>query len=346
MPLVDCVYDDIFCGSDLRQLATNPEIAITVNDITISFSLDGAQLFQNKKSDTWIAIWIISDYDPKMRYKKKHVLPARVIPGPNKSKNLDSFLFRSFYHLAALQHENDGRGMYTWNALQAKVTLSRVFFVLGTADVLGLTELDGRVGHHGAQGCQMGCDMKGRHKPLSGHYCAAHLRPNGSDLAENSNHPDYNFSHDPTAPSPQIYIENLSRVVNSRNQANYEKNRKLTGISKPSIIGGLDPRLTLPVPQCFTVDLMHLLFLNLGELLILLWRGTFWCDPTDDKVTWDWAKLTGQTWTHHGKLVAGATKYFPSSYHRPPRNPAKKISSGYKATKYFLYLFGLGPGFF
>ena len=345
-PLADHVYDDIFSGSDLRNLTLNPELAISVDDITVFFSLDSAQLYQNKKSDTWIGIWIINCYDPKIRFKKKHVLPALVIPGPNKPKNLDTFLFRSFYHLAALQHENDGRGMQIWNTHHEQVTLSRVFFILATADALGLTELDGRVGHHGAQGCRLGCDMKGRHKPSSGHYCAAHLRPNNSDLAENCNHQDYNFSREPTAPSPQVYVNNLKKVVNSRDQADYERNRKLTGISKPTIISGLDSKLTLPVPRCFSVDLMHLLFINLAELFISLWRGTLRCDPTDDKATWDWAKLVGRTWTDHGKLVANATHYFPSSFHHPPRNPAEKISSGYKATEYFLYLFGLGPGLF
>ena len=339
----DRIYDDIFCGSDVRDLLRN--LSLTVDDITVSFSLDGAQLYQNKKSDTWIAIWIINDYDPKMRYKRKHILPALVIPGPNKPKNLDSFLFRAFYHLAALQHENNGAGMRVWDALQQKVILSRVIFFFGTADALGLTELDGRVGHHGAQGCRMSCDMKGRHKPSSGHYCAAHLRPNNSNI-ENCNHPDYDFRRQPTGPSSEKYREHLNKVVNSKDQADYEHNRKLTGLSKPSILSGLDPKLMLSVPQCFTVDLMHLLFLNLGELLIPLWRGTLRCDPTDDKTTWTWATLTGQTWLDHGKLVALATQYFPSSFHRPPRNPAEKISSGYKATEYFLYLFGLGPAFF
>jgi len=56
-------------------------------------------------------------------------------------------------------------------------------------------------------------------------------------------------------------------------------------------------------------------------------------------------KLTGITWQAHRKLVANVTQYFPSSFHYPPCNPAEKISSGYKATKYFHYLFGLGPGF-
>jgi hypothetical protein len=91
---------------------------------------------------------------------------------------------------------------------------------------------------------------------------------------------------------------------------------------------------------------MHLFGLNMGELLIPVWRGTFKCESTDDKATWDWATLVGATWQSHGKLVAAATKFFPSFFHRPPRNPAEKISSGYKATEYYLYLFGLGPGFF
>ena len=78
---------------------------------------------------------------------------------------------------------------------------------------------------------------------------------------------------------------------------------------------------------------MHLI-MNLAELLISHWRGTMPFDrTTDSKLTWDWATLTGDTWIQHGKLVAAATQYFPSSFHRPPRNPAEKISSGYKATE-------------
>ena len=340
--MADRIYDDIYSGSALRKLAE--KLGLTKDDIMVSFSVDGAQLYQNKKSDTWIAIFIVCDYNPVTRFKKIRVLPGIVIPGPNKPKILDSFLFCSFYHLSALQRENGGRGMSVWDSLQQKILDSQVIFMHGTADAVGLTELDGRVGHHGAQGCRVGCPMKGQHKPGSGHYCAAHLRPNDCSV-EDSNHPDYDFHCRPVDPSFETHQINLAKVVTSEDQQTYERNRKLTGISKPSIISGLHSDYTIPVGECFPLDLMHPM-LNTGELFIPIWCGTFRCDPTDNKASWDWATLNGDTWIEHGKLVAAATRYFPSSFHRPPQNPAEKISSGFKATEYYLYLFGLGPGVF
>ncbi|KAF8798243.1 hypothetical protein BYT27DRAFT_7123523 [Phlegmacium glaucopus] len=91
---------------------------------------------------------------------------------------------------------------------------------------------------------------------------------------------------------------------------------------------------------------MHLESLNIPDLLIPLWRGTFDCDKTDSWSTWPWAVLRGDTWEVHGRDVAAATPYLPGSFNRPPHNPAEKILSGYKAWEFLLYLYGLGPGVF
>jgi hypothetical protein len=45
-------------------------------------------------------------------------------------------------------------------------------------------------------------------------------------------------------------------------------------------------------------------------------------------------------------MVADATPYIPGSFDRAPRNPAEKISSGYKAWEFLLYFYGLGPALF
>ena len=51
------MYDDIFCGSDYVDAVENK--TIKDHDRVVMFSIDGAQLFRNKKSDCWIYIWII-----------------------------------------------------------------------------------------------------------------------------------------------------------------------------------------------------------------------------------------------------------------------------------------------
>jgi hypothetical protein len=149
-----------------------------------------------------------------------------------------------------------------------------------------------------------------------------------------------------TRPTVETYKQDINRVITSRDQTEYQANRKATGLSKPSIFSGLVAKQVLSVPNCFSLDLMHLLSINIEELLLSTWRGTIKCESTDNKADWDWATFTGREWKTHGDLVEAATKYFPSSFHRPPRNPAEKLNSGYKATEWYLYVFGLGPGFF
>jgi hypothetical protein len=267
---MDFEYDDSLCGGEF--ITMNETINLTINDTIVALSLDAAQLYQNKKSDTWIAIWMLHNLCPDRRYKKRCVLPCTTIPGPNKPKIIDSYLFRALHHLSALQRENNGRGLRVWDAASRSVVESRILFSLGMADAPGLTEMDGRVGHHGAQGCRLGCDMKGRHKPSSGHYYAAHLKPNHYTIAD-CNHPDIDIRN--LSPiSTEHYQAKLAKLIASTDQTDYEKNRKETGISKPSIFSALVERFTFPVPRCFSLDLMHLLFINLGELLIPLWRGT------------------------------------------------------------------------
>ncbi|KAH8980248.1 hypothetical protein EDB86DRAFT_2813862 [Lactarius hatsudake] len=89
---------------------------------------------------------------------------------------------------------------------------------------------------------------------------------------------------------------------------------------------------------------MHLAALNLSDLMLSLWRGTIDCTTPDDRSTWRWAVLRGDVWQQHGKSVADTLHYLPSSFDRPPRNIAEKLTSGYKAWEFLLYLYGLAPG--
>ena len=88
---LNIIYDNILSGSEMQELMEN--IHFTSKDTVISSSLDGAQLYQNKKSDTWLSIWVLTNLSPNQRYKKKHILPGTIIPGPNKPKIIDFYLF-------------------------------------------------------------------------------------------------------------------------------------------------------------------------------------------------------------------------------------------------------------
>jgi hypothetical protein len=309
------------------------------NDMVLLISIDGAQLYQSKQSDCWIYIWVILDLPPDLRYKKRHVFPGGFIPGPNKPKNVDSFLFPGLHHVAALMKE----GLGVWDAARDLIFLSRPFLHLGTADGPGMTYLNGLTGHSGAFGCRLYCAVKGRRKDGGNHYYSALLKPNDYDVA-GCNHDDVDGSH---LPSTNIfeYQTALRKVLSSRTTAQHEDNRKDTGITKPSIFSGFPTKSTVGVPMCFGADLMHLISLNLTDLLLGLWRGTIQRDPLDTDV-WDWAVLTGNTWKEHGRRVAELRPYLPGSFDRPPRNPAEKISSGYKAWEYLTYIFGAGPALF
>jgi hypothetical protein len=308
--------------------------------MVLMLSIDGAQLYQSKQSDCWIYIWVVYDLAPDKRYKKKYVLPGGFIPGPNKPKNVDSFLFPGVYHAAALMKD----GLCNWDAYQNRIFTSHPFIFLKTADGPGMTYLNGLTGHSGAQGCRLFCAVRGRRKTGANHYYPALTKPINYHVA-GSDHDDVDGRYLPTG-SSETYLESLKKLLQAQNQAQYQLFRKETGISKPSIFNGLPKDRILPIPTGFPADIMHLVSLNLTDLLLGLWRGSFDIDPNDDKQTWDWAVLKGNIWKEHGKRVAAATTYLPSSFDRPPRNPAEKISSGYKAWEYLTYVYGYGPGFF
>ena len=75
-----------------------------------------------------------------------------------------------------------------------------------------------------------------------------------------------------------------------------------------------------------------------------LWRCTTDCTKPDDRSTWTWLVLQGDVWQQHGKAVADALHHLPSWFDCPSWNITEKLTSGYKAWEFLLYLYSLGPG--
>jgi hypothetical protein len=78
------VYEDYLHGQDYLDAVIRGDIKDT--DVVIFGSIDGAQLYRNKKSDCWMSIWIIADLGPDKRYKVRAVLPDAFFSWPEQTK--------------------------------------------------------------------------------------------------------------------------------------------------------------------------------------------------------------------------------------------------------------------
>lgn len=188
-------------------------------------------------------------------------------------------------HLAALQRD----GMQIWDAAQQREFRSDPYLLLATADGPGMAYLSGLVGHQGGRGCRLYCGFRGRLKPSANTYYPAARRPDHYDH-DGSSHPDIDLRTFRPPDAVDIcaeYTANLLRVIRAGGRVSYQRLRLETGIAKPSVFTGI-PRI-LPIPTCFGADLMHLITLNLTDLIVDLLRATIVCEPTDDVLTWDWA---------------------------------------------------------
>jgi hypothetical protein len=336
------VYDDIYHGSEYFNAWRTGQIK--KDDMLLMFSIDAAQLYRDKQSDCSFSIWVILDISPDSRYQKMYILPAMFIPGPNSPDNTESFLLPAFRHVSALQKE----GLCVWNGKDREYQQKRPFFFHGAADTVGIPTLNGLVGHTGGCGCRLACGHRGRRKPGQPTYYPASLKPKNYTV-KGCDHADVDVATI-GGPDKVLYDLNLRQLLQCTSKAGYTRTRLRTGIVRPSICSGFQEEAMIPVPRCFSIDLMHLLNLNLTQLLISIWRNSSDIKiqyggehgPKPDFITLD----NEEVWQEHGKLVASTQPYFPLSFDRPPRNPAKKINSGFKACEYMLYFWAIGPAVF
>ncbi|KIL54253.1 hypothetical protein M378DRAFT_92912 [Amanita muscaria Koide BX008] len=334
-------FEDIFHGSEYITAVLNDKIKD--DDTLVMFSWDGAQLYRDKQSDCFFAIWVVLNLSPDIRYKKKYILPACFIPGPKKPDNPESFLLPGFRHLSALQKH----GLRVWEGRQHRFMITRPFFAFGTADTVALPMLSGLVGHKGGLGCRIYCGMPGRHRPRQPTYYPAALKP--FDFAVvGSDHGDVDLITLALNGPDQIkYDRNLRILMQSRSNARYNEIRLATGIVRPSICLGFQKNVMFAVPKCFPIDLMHLISLNVPQHILSIWRNTTEVTFPYGNQKPDFFVLDDDiVWQTHGEQVAAMRCYLPTSIDRPPRNPAKKINSGYKASEYLMYFWSLGPALF
>jgi hypothetical protein len=247
------VYDDTACSQEL--LDAWGDGCFKKTDITLQFSIDGAQLCCDQQSEAWVFIWVIHNLPPELRYKKTFVIPGAIIPGPNKPGDLDSFLFPSLYHVAALQRE----GLWVYDAhLDVVVPRATPIILFGMADSLGSAAMSGMVGHSGRYGCRLYCDMPGRHRDGDTHYYLAMQLPHAYAVS-GCCHADVSVNDLVKYREDLLwkYTQNIKELLDSESEKVFKERCLDFGLCKQTLFSGL-PVLVLLVPSIFTMDIMHL----------------------------------------------------------------------------------------
>ena len=61
-------------------------------DVALIASIDGYQLFRQKRNDCWVVLFLNANLPPSQRVKKENLMITAVIPGPKSPKDFNSFL--------------------------------------------------------------------------------------------------------------------------------------------------------------------------------------------------------------------------------------------------------------
>ncbi|KIM55006.1 hypothetical protein SCLCIDRAFT_135688, partial [Scleroderma citrinum Foug A] len=152
-------------------------------------------------------------------------------------------------------------------------------------------------------------------------YYPVLLKPNKYDVS-GCTHDDVDVYE--IGPSTlESYVQQLYYLLGAQTQKEYESCHLETGIVSPSILLGLQPQLILGIPECFSLEMMHLSGANMAALWLDLWRGTIECVLMDNKTNWHWSVLREQCkWEEHGCAIAACKPYLPGSFNVAPCDPS------------------------
>ena len=103
------------------------------------------------------------------------------------------------------------------------------------------------------------------------------------------------------------------------------------------------PCQPLPDLSLFTMDIMHLSILDDPDLFIKLLTGKLNVYEPDNRAEWDWAIFycRPKLWSAHGETIPNLVPFIPSLFGHAPRDPSKKLNSGYKAWEFQIYVYEL-----
>lgn len=289
-------------------------------DVALAISSDGAQLTMKRQSNVWVAILILLNLPPDIRYKSSNVIITLVIPGPNSPQNLDSFLYPLFQEMAQASE-----GIWVWDAVDDAFFKIRACITMALGDMLGSAKLNGMAGHTANYGDRFSHVQGAKTTEKGARRIYYPLRPPEAEKY-NENRPVYNIDKLPLR-NQKNYWDSIIMLDNATTDALRTRITQQTGISRLTLCAASP---AFQHPSFFPFDPFHLFYEN--------------CMP----FFWDlWAKLTSEDELVHidksylqmfGEDIPRAMTTLPPSFCGPVRDVYLKNQSQYKIYEWMALL--------
>jgi hypothetical protein len=297
-------------------------------DIALGLSTDGFAPFNRRKATAWPIIMFIYNLPPELRFLKEYIFYLGLVPGPNKPKDMDSFLWPTIQELLTL-----AAGVRAFDTLESVIFALHAYLIIVFGDIPAISMIMKMKGHNGFSPCRT-CKITGVLMGAKTYYVPL----------DRSKHPDvrcsptaikkYNPFNLPLRTQSEMLVQ-AREVQTASTQAESDRLSKSYGIKGIPILSYLS---SLSFPLSFPYDFMHLLWENVIPNLVGLWTGDFkGLDQGRESYL-----LEKDVWEAIGEASAASAATIPSSFCSCPPNLAGDRSSC-TADSWSFWALYLGP---
>jgi hypothetical protein len=300
-------------------------------DIALGLSTDGFCPFRRRKTTAWPLVLFNYNLAPEIRFHADNKIDLGTIPGPNKPKDFDSYMWPVFEEFVRLQY-----GVRAFDVLADEFFLLRAHLLLVFGDIPAMSMVMRMTGHNGFSPCRM-CKIIGVRMPNSQnnqYYVPLDRSSHPAVKESDSAMAVYNAAELPLRTEAEM-LRQAKEVRDAPSKAQKDRLSTAYGIKGVSILSYLK---SLHFPLSFPYDFMHLIWENLIPNLVSLWTGDF---KGLDEGTGEY-EFPSNIWEAIGEGTAAAGSTIPSVFGARPPNLAKQKSQ-YSAELWSIWTLYLGP---
>jgi hypothetical protein len=267
-------------------------------DIALGLATDGFAPYKKTPIMAWPLILVNYNLPPTLCFCRENIICVGCIPGPNKPKDMDSFLWffiSELLRLAAGVKAFDGKNQFILHA----------YLILCTGDMPAVAMIMRMLGHNAISSCWM-CTILGVRNPAN---------PRAT-----THYPALDRRRHPTKPNPTAYdAKNLPMQAHNTFLAQAHEIQLTAGVGERNHLStaygikGVPALSFLPsvsFPTSFPFGLMHLFFENIIPDLVDMWSHKFNPSlPKDDDFI-----IALRTWKAIGEAGAMSGTTIPSLF--------------------------------